>query len=135
MKKIIFASALLLLGLNVRSQEKVTEFEVAPAFTVRMPLQGDSINQKGEKFGAAQLLKTNIPLDVKNTVRISADTAGYVTVDKPEADNRLYVFSTHMRAERFMKGKLKPASRSLSTESPSEPRLRLRTASLKCSPW
>ena len=110
MKKIIFASALLLLGLSAYSQEKVTEFEVAPAFTVRMPLQGDSINQKGEKFGAAQLLKTNIPLDVKNTVRISADTAGYVTVDKPEADNRLYVFSTHMRAERFMKGKLEVTS-------------------------
>ena len=110
MKKIIFASALLLLGLSVRSQEKVTEFKVAPAFTVRMPLQGDSINQKGEKFGAAELLKTNIPLDVETAVRVSADTAGYVTVDKPEADNRLYVFSTHMRAERFMKGKLKVTS-------------------------
>ena len=110
MKKIIFASALLLLGLSARSQEKVTEFEVAPAFTVRMPLQGDSINQKGEKFGVAELLKTNIPLDLEEAVRISADTAGYVTVDKPEADNRLYVFSTRMRAERFMKGKLKVTS-------------------------
>ena len=110
MKKIIFASALLLLGLSARSQEKVTEFEVAPAFTVRMPLQGDSINQKGEKFGVAELLKTNIPLDLEGAVRISADTAGYVTVDKPETDNRLYVFSTRMRAERFMKGKLKVTS-------------------------
>ena len=110
MKKIILASALLLLGLTARSQEKVTEFEMAPALTVRMPLQGDSINQKGEKFGAAELLKTNIPLDFEGAGRISADTAGYITVDKPEADNLLYVFSTRMRAERFLKGKLKVTS-------------------------
>ena len=110
MKKIILASALLLLGLTARSQEKVTEFEMAPALTVRMPLQGDSINQKGEKFGAAELLKTNIPLDFEGAGRISVDTAGYITVDKPEADNLLYVFSTRMRAERFLKGKLKVTS-------------------------
>ena len=110
MKKIILASALLLLGLTARSQEKVTEFEMAPALTVRMPLQGDSINQKGEKFGAAELLKTNIPLDFEGAGRISADTAGYITVDKPEADTLLYVFSTRMRAERFLKGKLKVTS-------------------------
>ena len=110
MKKIILASALFLLGLTARSQEKVTEFEMAPALTVRMPLQGDSINQKGEKFGAAELLKTNIPLDFEGAGRISADTAGYITVDKPEADNLLYVFSTRMRAERFLKGKLKVTS-------------------------
>ena len=110
MKKIILASALLCLGLTVRSQEKVTDYEMCPALTVRMPLQGDSINQQGERFGAAELLKTDIPLDCEGTVRISADTAGYVMVDKPQSDNLLYVFSTRMRAERFMKGQLKVTS-------------------------
>ena len=110
MKKIILASALLLLGLTVRSQEKVTEYSMRPAWMVRMPLQGDSINQQGEKFGAAELLKTDIPLEMENAGRISADTAGYITVEKPVADNLLYVFSTRMRAERFMKGKLKVTS-------------------------
>ena len=110
MKKIILASALVLLGLTVRSQEKVTEFKQCPPLTVRMPLQGDSINQKGEKFGAAELLKTDIPLDAEGCRRVATDTAGYITVGKPETDSRLYVLSTRMRAERFMKGKLRVTS-------------------------
>ena len=75
-----------------------------------MPLQGDSINQKGEKFGAAELLKTDIPLDAEGCRRVATDTAGYITVGKPETDSRLYVLSTRMRAERFMKGKLRVTS-------------------------
>ena len=110
MKKIILASALVLLGLTVRSQEKVTEFKQCPPLTVRMPLQGDSINQKGEKFGVAELLKTDIPLDAEGCRRVATDTAGYITVGKPETDSRLYVLSTRMRAERFMKGKLRVTS-------------------------
>ena len=106
-KKMIFLSGLLLVtGLTARSQEKVTEYEMRPAVVVRTPLQGDSINQKGEKFGAAQLLQTGIPLDFDQATRVTADTAGYVTVDKPAADNLLYLFSTRLRAERFMKGRL-----------------------------
>lgn len=100
-------SALLLWGLTVRSQEKVVEYELHPAVMVRMPLQGDSINQKGETFGAAELLKTAIPFDSGKSEFISADTAGYVAVEKPNSDNLLYLFSTRLRAERFMKGKLK----------------------------
>lgn len=110
-KKMIFLSGLLLVtGLTARSQEKVTEYEMRPAVVVRTPLQGDSINQKGEKFGAAQLLQTDIPLDFDQATRVTADTAGYVTVNKPAADNLLYLFSTRLRAERFMKGKLKISS-------------------------
>ena len=110
MKKIFIAWTLLLVGLTVHSQEKVTEYEVRPAVVVRMPLPGDSINQKGEKFGAAELLKTQVPFDFSQAERLSADTAGYVTVEKPAADNLLYLFSTRMRAERFLKGQLKVSS-------------------------
>ena len=110
MKKIFILLALSFIGLATRSQEKVTEYAVRPAVVVRMPLQGDSINQKGEKFGAAELLKTDVPFEFSQAGRMSADTAGYVAVEKPEADNLLYLFSTRIRAERFMKGKLKVSS-------------------------
>ncbi len=110
MKKFFILLALSFIGLATRSQEKVTEYEVRPAVVVRMPLPGDSINQKGEKFGAAELLKTDVPFDFSQAGRMSADTTGYVTVAKPEADNLFYLFSTRIRAERFMKGKLKVSS-------------------------
>ena len=110
MKKIFILLALSFIGLATRSQEKVTEYAVRPAVVVRMPLQGDSINQKGEKFGAAELLKTDVPFEFSQAGRMSADTAGYVAVEKPETDNLLYLFSTRIRAERFMKGKLKVSS-------------------------
>lgn len=37
---------------------------------------------------------------------MSADTAGYVAVQKADKDNLVYLFATNLRAERFMKGKL-----------------------------
>lgn len=109
MKKIMILSGLLLCaGLSVRAQEKVTEYNVRPAVAVRMPIQGDSINLVGEKFTVDKLLKTNISLDLegKPYERMTADTAGYVRVSKPERDNLFYLFATNLRAEQFMKGKL-----------------------------
>ncbi|MDE6347364.1 MAG: prolyl oligopeptidase family serine peptidase, partial [Bacteroides sp.] len=77
--------------------------------TVRPPLQGDSINFKGDKFTVGNLLKTKVSLDFDGCryERMAADTAGYVTVAKAEKDHLFYLFATHLRAERFMKGKLK----------------------------
>ena len=64
--------------------DKVTEYNVRPAVAVRTPLQGDSINFTGEKFTADALLKTDISLDFDGRPyeRITADTAGYVRVEK-----------------------------------------------------
>ena len=59
MKKITVLSGLLLLaGLAAQAQERVAEYNVRPAVTVRTPLQGDSINFKGDKFTTGNLLKT-----------------------------------------------------------------------------
>ncbi|MDE5760447.1 MAG: S9 family peptidase, partial [Bacteroides sp.] len=109
MKKIAILSGLLLLsGWSAQAQEKITEYNVRPAVVVRNPLQGDSINFKGDKFTINNLLKTRISLDFDNRSceRIAADTAGYVTVQKADKDNRFYLFATRLRAERFLKGKL-----------------------------
>lgn len=112
MKKIfvLLSGLLLLADPTTWAQEKVTAFQLRPAVMVRTPLQGDSINQKGEKFGAAELLKTPLTFDFDNATQVSADTAGYISVEKPASDNLLYLFSTRLRAERFMKGKLKVTS-------------------------
>lgn len=83
MKKITVLSGLLLLaGLAAQAQERVAEYNVRPAVTVRTPLQGDSINFKGDKFTTGNLLKTKVSLDFDGGryERMVADTAGYVTV-------------------------------------------------------
>ena len=50
MKKIIVLSGLLLLaGLAAQAQERIAEYNVRPAVTVRTPLQGDSINFKEDE--------------------------------------------------------------------------------------
>ena len=109
MKKITVLSGLLFLaGLAAQAQERVAEYNVRPAVTVRTPLQGDSINFKGDKFTTGNLLKTKVSLnfDEGSYERMAADTAGYVTVAKADKDNLFYLFATNLRAERFMKGKL-----------------------------
>lgn len=110
MKKITILSGLLLLiGLAAHAQEKVTEYYVRPAVVVRTPIQGDSINFIGKKFVSDDLLKTKISLDFDrhSYETMSADTTGYVAVEKADKDNLFYLFSTNLRAERFMKGTLK----------------------------
>lgn len=109
MKKNLMLSGLLLLAaLTTRAQERVTEYKVLPAMTLRMPVQGDSLNFAGEKFSADKLLGTEVSLDFSGRAyeRLSADTAGYVHPKKAEKDNLLYLFATGLRAERFMKGTL-----------------------------
>lgn len=94
MKKILILSGLsLLVALAVRAQDKVTEYNVRPAVAVRTPLQGDSINFTGEKFTADALLKTDISLDFDGRPyeRITADTAGYVRMEKADKDNLFYL--------------------------------------------
>ena len=95
-------------GGEAEEKERGDEYHVRPAVTVRTPLQGDSINFKGDKFTTGNLLKTKVSLDFDGGryERMVADTAGYVTVAKADKDNLFYLFATNLRAERFMKGKL-----------------------------
>lgn len=109
MKRITILSGLLLLmGLTATAQERVTEYNVRPAVAVRTPLQGDSINFKGDKFTLRDLVKTQVNLDFDGRAceRMATDTAGYVTVKKADKDHLLYLFATNLRPERFMKGTL-----------------------------
>lgn len=109
MKKIAILSGLLLLaGVAVQAQERVTKYNVRPAVVVRTPIQGDSINLTGDKFTLGNLLKTKINIDFEGQPfqSLTADTAGYVSVKKADKDNLFYLFATNLRAERFMKGKL-----------------------------
>ncbi len=110
--KLILSALLLCAGVSLHAQEKAAAYHLRPAIALRTPVQSDSINFKGEKFSAKDLLKTRVDLDFDSYVynRVEADTAGYVKVEKAEQDNLLYLFATSLRAERFMKGKLKVSS-------------------------
>ena len=111
MKNLILCWGLLMSAvLTAHSQDVVKEYDLRPAQVVRTPLQGDSINQQGERFGAAQLLDTYVPFDFGQAARVQADTAGFVAVDASAEEYLLYLFTTRVRAERFWKGKLKVSS-------------------------
>ena len=111
MKKHLTLTALMLIvaGLSVQAQQRLNSYRVAPAVTVRMPLQGDSLNFKGEKFTADQLLKTAIPLqpDEAHAQTLQTDTTGYLSLPASTEENRLILLTTNLRAERFLKGTLK----------------------------
>lgn len=91
-------------GASVKAQQLVTEYYVAPPVAVRMPLTGDTLNSKGAKFTIKELLKTSVSMNFEETghERATADTAGYVSVAKADKDCLFYLFSTNVRAERFM---------------------------------
>lgn len=103
---------LLLTGTATQAQERLTQFNVRNAMTVRTPIMNDSINPKGEKHSVKALLQTPSVLKPANAQVTSqaADTAGYVTFAKAEKDNLLYQMETQLRAGQFMKGKLKVTS-------------------------
>ncbi len=113
MKKAIILSGLLLLsGVSVQAQDLLKEYSLRAPVTVRMPLLGDSVNFSGGRFQPGDLLKTPIDLDFKrhDCQRIAADSTGYASVAKAEGDNLLYLFSTRLRAERFMRATLQVSS-------------------------
>lgn len=113
MKRILALSGLLLLtGAAVKAQSRLTTFRMRPAISLRMPLQGDSLSFTGSRFTAADLLKTRVDLDFNRheSQTVSADTAGYVRAERPDADSRMYLLATRVRAERFMKASLKITS-------------------------
>lgn len=111
-KRTMTLALLLTAGLATQAQERLTRFNVRDAITLRSPIMNDSINPKGEKHNAKMLLQTPVQLNLPDvaTQTVAADTAGFITFDKATADNRLYVMHTQLRAERFMKGKLKVTS-------------------------
>lgn len=111
-KKGIALAVFLLAGLSLQAQERVTRYKVRNAIEVRTPIMNDSINPKGEKHSIKMLLKTPVMLDLPDAPMqsLAADTAGYILLDKADKNSKLYVLKTQIRAERFLKGKLKVTS-------------------------
>lgn len=112
MKKIALLICLICAFCCVHAQNRIGEFLVSNPVKLRMPLQGDSINFKGEKFAIRNLLKTKIDLSMEDVSSqlISADTTGYVSVQKAEDNYLIYLFATNLRAERFSKATLQVSS-------------------------
>ncbi len=114
MKRTTFLSGLLLLtALAAHGQHPIEAFDVSAPIAVRMPLQGDSVNFTGARFQAAELLRTGVDLDLTRHTcrRAEADSTGFVRVGKATGGRNLfYLFSTRLRAERFMRATLQVSS-------------------------
>lgn len=108
MKKRTMALAICLAtGITLHAQEKLTQYKVRDAITVRTPIMNDSINPKGEKHTNKMLLQTPVVLNLPDAPMqlLSTDTAGNLHLAKAEKDSKLYLIKTQIRAERFLKGK------------------------------
>ena len=102
-----------LVALTLGTQAQVIEsYQVRDAVTLREPILADSTNTEGRKFDTRNLLGTAIGLnqDHFSTQTMEADTAGFVTLVKAEGEHLIYVVSTQIRSDRFMRGQLKVTS-------------------------
>lgn len=110
-RKIMLAATLVALALGAPAQV-IESFQVRDAVTVRGPIETDSINSEGRKFETRDLLNTSIGLAQNNyaTQPMTADTTGFVTLDKATEEHLIYIVNTQIRTDRFMKGKLKVTS-------------------------
>ena len=99
-------------GVTMQAQDRLTQYKVRNAISVRTPIMNDSINPKGEKHTKKMLLQTPVVLHLSDAPMqsLTADTAGYLSFEKADKDNKLYLVKTQIRAERFLKGKLKITS-------------------------
>ena len=112
MKRTFLIATLVVCALGTRAQV-IESYQVREGVTLRTPILADSINTEGRKYNDNQgLLATAIGLNQENfvTKAMNSDTAGFVTLQKVENEHIMYVVSTQIRADRFMKGRLKVIS-------------------------
>ena len=109
--KHLLAATLVACSLGTQAQV-IQTYQVRDAVTLRTPVLTDSVNTEGRHYETRDLLGTAIGLNQDNytTQAMEADTAGLVTLAAPDGENLIYVVSTNIRADRFMKGKLKVTS-------------------------
>lgn len=102
-----------LLSLATAKAQVITEYAVREAGTVNEPFLCDSVNVKGQRYGRGTLLNdTHVVTDREafaDEVAVT-DTTGVLTFVRKDGQNAVYVATTKLRAERFMKGKLKITS-------------------------
>ena len=109
--KHLLAATLVACSLGTQAQV-IQTFQVRDAVTLRTPVLTDSVNTEGRRYETKDLLNTAIGLNQDNytTQAMEADTAGLVTLAAPDGEDLIYVVSTNIRADRFMKGNLKVTS-------------------------
>ena len=107
----LLAATLVACSLGTQAQV-IQSYQVRDAVTLRTPILTDSINTEGRRYETKNLLGTAISLNQDNytTQVMTADTAGVVTLAAADGEHLIYVVSTRIRADRFMKGKLKVTS-------------------------
>ena len=103
-KKRVILAIFLATGVILQAQERLTQYQVRNVIDVRNP--------KGEKYATKMLLQTPVVLDLPDapTQTLTADTAGFLQLTKAEKDSKIYLLKTQIRADRFVKGKLKVTS-------------------------
>ena len=111
-KRTMLAATLVALTLGTQAQV-IESYQVREGVSLHAPVLADSINTEGRRYDEARgLLGTAINLNQDNfdTQVMNADTAGFVTLAKAEGEHLVYVVSTRVRADRFMRGRLKVTS-------------------------
>ena len=104
-KRTLFVATLVTCALSAQAQV-IQSYQVREAVTLRTPVLTDSINCEGRKYETKDLLGTVISLNQDNytTQTMGADTAGFVALPGTHEEHLIYVVSTQIRADRFMKG-------------------------------
>lgn len=105
-------AALLAGSALTQAQETLKRYELRDAGEARVPIMNDSVNPKGEKYGVGMMLQTPVRLDLPGATfqTLDTDTAGFLALPQAEKDYKFYLIRTRLRAERFMKGKLRVTS-------------------------
>ena len=75
-------------GVTIQAQDRLTQYKVRNAISVRTPIMNDSINPKGEKHTKKMLLQTPVVLHLPDTPMqsLTTDTAGYLSFEKADKD-------------------------------------------------
>ena len=105
--------AAMIVALTMGTQAQVIEnFLVRDAVTLHTPVLADSINTEGRRYDSGNLLSTAVGLNQENfnTQIMTIDTTGFVTLTKTEGEHLIYVVSTQIRSNRFLRGRLRVTS-------------------------
>lgn len=87
----------------ISADEKIGGWRISQPEVIRLPAMSDSINAEGSRFSVDRLLgshgdlKATLPLKMDSTVMLAGSSEGM----------NLYTLTTRLRADRFLKGKIK----------------------------
>lgn len=108
-KKLLILIAAFFFGINKVAADDITQMKLMQKIAVRCPVLTDSTDVKGLQPEFHKILmKTDVPMhdDCADAVVLTADTAGYIRLEKEERDN-VYLLTTRLRADRFANATLK----------------------------